>query len=193
MAIITVVRNNFLGLMIDGYLPEFNALKEQYRNNVQNVKKYSGYELGKLKKIASFGKVSDKNFLSFYYYLTRVIQNDFCRYIKPIHNKCYHMIHTSQKDLNGYAPCGHLMKKYFQQTSIKNYSNDQGERARYINNIFIYPLESDRYCRNFIECLYNIINRTGFKVKSRNEYTNFRAFEKAWTQGLYKFLDDHGL
>ena len=193
MAIVTVIKNKFLGVMIDGYLPKFNALKEQYRNNIQNANNYNGYELDQLRKTASFRKVSDKNLFSFYYYLTHVIQNDFCSQKKPVHNKCYHMIYTSPKDLNGCAPYKNLMKKYFELSRTKKYSNDQGERMCYINNIFLYPFESDRYCQNFIECLYNVINRTGFKVKSRNEYANFRAFEQAWTQGLNKLLDNPGL
>jgi hypothetical protein len=198
--IATGEENNLRGMMIDGYAPSFEYLKQldwrRLRTEGYFPKGYRDRSASSLPKYLGckyLGRenLSEKTLLKLFGNLVDEFRLKFCPFRNRNRPSLFRSYTSSQ---NYYSLENRTHRQMLGELLLPltdEYRHDQ-ERGRslYVQNVVIFHDHPIVSCDLVKECCENWIDILGLKIKKKEEYKNYEAFEKAWLKILNRELEE---
>jgi len=192
MVIINAVKNDLIGIMTDGFIPEFNILRNRYKQSLKNINKKIDLRIEEcktLEKLTRYKTISEKGYLCFYNSFTHFLQQDICPIKISVVHPCYQTFYDRNinkvEDFMSWDP---NLRKYIPILQNEYKFDTVKENKHNIQNLSIFSLNPKHHCCNMIECFQHTLESTGFIIKEKKEYKSYDTFRKIWIKILNECL-----
>jgi hypothetical protein len=207
MVLIKIDKDNVKGLVIDGYIPSFEYLKERlpdFRHSQRNpagiIPRWgsSGYK-DSIQKYLRKEELEEDQLRRLFCNSVDKLRNGFCPYVDPLRLKdemllkrrksCRYLPITNNIGL-GKGMLTQLKKRHPEvySTITNEYAKEKG--SGYILQTVLYNPKKEQNCGMIEKCCEDWITKLNFRLKNESDYTNFAEFTESMTK-LLRFLYGH--